>query len=263
MTGPVLDVRNVDFAYRPGEAVLRRVSFSVGEREIVGLIGPNGSGKSTLLRVLDGLLKPAAGAVLLRGRPVSRIGREELARTVAAVPQEQPVPFPYRVREIVMMGRFPHLKRFHFEGPDDIEIVREAMEMTGVGGLADRKMGELSGGERQRVWIARALAQEPEVMLLDECTVFLDIRHQLLFFDLLHRLHRTRGIAVLFVTHDVNLAARYAGRLVLLDRGEVRAAGPVWDVLTERNIRGVYGTEVLVDRHPSTGTPRVTTLAAL
>ncbi len=259
----VLDVRGVDFAYRPGAAVLRGVSFSVAEREIVGLIGPNGSGKSTLLRILDGLLEPAAGQVLLSGRPVSRIGREEMARTIAAVPQEQPVPFPYRVREVVMMGRSPHLGRFRFEGPRDAEIVYGAMEMTGIAELADRKMGELSGGERQRAWIARALAQEPQVMLLDECTVFLDIRHQLLFFDLLRSLHRSRGIAVLFVTHDVNLAARYAERLVMLDRGEVRAAGSVWDVLTERNIREVYGTEVLVDRHPSTGTPRVTTLAAL
>ncbi len=259
----VLDVRGVDFAYRPAETVLRDVSFSVAEREIVGLIGPNGSGKSTLLRLLDGLLKPAAGEVLLRGRPISRIGREELARTIAAVPQEQPVPFPYRVREVVMMGRSPHLERFHFEGARDIEIVAGALEMTGIAQLADRKMGELSGGERQKVWIARALAQEPEVMLLDECTVFLDIRHQLLFFDLLRSLHRSRGIAVLFVTHDVNLAARYAERLVMLDRGEVRASGTVWDVLTEQNIRDVYGTDVLVDRHPATGGPRITTLAAL
>lgn len=259
----VLEVREVDFAYRPGKPVLRCVSCSVGEGEIVGLIGPNGSGKSTLLRLMDGLLNPGGGEILLRGRPVSRVPRGELARTIAVVSQEQPMPFPYRVREVVMMGRSPHLGRLRFEGSGDIEIAREAMEMTAVEELADRKMGELSGGERQRVWIARALAQEPEIMLLDECTVFLDIRHQILFFDLLRSLHRSRRIAVLFVTHDVNLAARYAERLVMLDRGEVRAAGPVWDVLTEQNIREVYGTDVLVDRHPTTGSPRVTIVAAL
>jgi iron complex transport system ATP-binding protein len=158
----------------------------------------------------------------------------------------------------VLMGRAPHLGRWRFEGDEDHRIAHNAMEMTDTLGLAARDMESLSGGERQRVLIARALAQEPRLMLLDEPTAFLDIRHQVDFFDRIRSLNCDRGLTVIAVTHDINLAAHYCDRIILLKDGRIEAAGPVDAVITEEHIRETYGTEVLVDRHPRTGSPRIT-----
>jgi iron complex transport system ATP-binding protein len=156
------------------------------------------------------------------------------------------------------MGRAPHLGNWRFEGEQDLRIARQAMEMTDTLPLSARDMESLSGGERQRVLIARALTQEPRLMLLDEPTAFLDIRHQVDFFSRIHALNRDRGLTVVAVTHDINLAAHYCDRIILLKEGRIEATGPVADVITEENIRQTYETEVLVDRHPATGSPRVT-----
>ena len=254
---PLLKVDNVSFRY--GEQwVLRGIAFEVAKGDFLGIIGPNGSGKTTLLRVIDGILAPQEGAVLLEGTEIGKLRREALARSVAVVPQYSALAFPFSVEEVVLMGRAPHLGRWRFEGDEDNRIARKAMEMTDTLGLAARDMESLSGGERQRVLIARALAQDPRLMLLDEPTAFLDIRHQVDFFDRIRLLNRDRGLTVIAVTHDINLAAHYCDRIILLKGGRIGAAGPVDAVITEENIRKAYETRVMVDRHPGTGSPRIT-----
>jgi len=254
---PLLNVDNVSFRY--GEQwVLRGIDFAVAKGDFLGIIGPNGSGKTTLLRVIDGILAPQEGVVLLEGTEIGKLRREALARSVAVVPQYSALAFPFSVEEVVLMGRAPHLGRWRFEGDEDNRIARKAMEMTDTLGLAARDMESLSGGERQRVLIARALAQEPRLMLLDEPTAFLDIRHQVDFFDRIRSLNRDRGLTVIAVTHDINLAAHYCDRIILLKDGRIGAAGPVDAVITEENIRKAYETRVMVDRHPGTGSPRIT-----
>ena len=254
---PLLRVDQVSFKY--GEQwVLRGIDFEVAKGDFLGVIGPNGSGKTTLLRVIDGILAPQEGTVSLEGTEIGKLRREALARSVAVVPQYSALAFPFSVEEVVLMGRAPHLGRWRFEGDEDHRIAHEAMEMTDTLGLAARDMESLSGGERQRVLIARALAQEPRLMLLDEPTAFLDIRHQVDFFDRIRSLNREGGLTVIAVTHDINLAAHYCDRIILLKNGRIEAAGPVGAVITEEHIRETYGTEVLVDRHPRTGSPRIT-----
>jgi iron complex transport system ATP-binding protein len=254
---PLLRVDNVSFKY--GEQwVLRGIGFEVEKGDFLGIIGPNGSGKTTLLRVIDGILTPQEGAVLLEGTEIGKLRREALARFVAVVPQYSALAFPFSVEEVVLMGRAPHLGRWRFEGDEDHCIAQKAMEMTDTLGLAARDMESLSGGERQRVLIARALAQGPRLMLLDEPTAFLDIRHQVDFFDRIRALNRDGGLTVIAVTHDINLAAYYCDRIILLKDGRIEAAGPVEAVITEEHIRKAYETKVMVDRHPRTGSPRIT-----
>jgi iron complex transport system ATP-binding protein len=253
----VLKLENVSFRYSR-ELVIDDVSFRVGEGEFVGIIGPNGSGKTTLLRLMDGILSPEKGAVELDGRALAQMGRRLIARAVAVVPQEAPLTFPFSVREIVLMGRAPHLPVFGFESGQDFEIAAKAMEVTETAQFADRTMGSLSGGERQRVLIARALAQQPRVMLLDEPTAFMDIRHQVEIFDLVRSLRDGEGLTVVAVTHDINLASLYSDKIVLLRAGKIFSEGRPEDVLTAANIEDVYRTRALVDSYPGTGLPRIT-----
>lgn len=238
-----------------GRAVVRDVRFSASRGEMVGLIGPNGSGKSTLLRAVSGVLAPFSGRVLLNGADLSRFPRGELARLVAVVPQNPPLPESFTALELVMMGRYPHLGFLQYEGRRDLEICRWAMEATGTWHLAGRRMGQVSGGERQRVVIARALAQQSRVLLLDEPTAHLDINHQEEIMGLVRRLRE--GMAVVVAIHDLNLAASFCDRLVLLNGGTVFAQGFPAEVLTVANIRAVYGTEVVVQPHPVTGLPAI------
>ena len=253
----ILQADKIGFSYN-GAWVLRDVSFAIAPGEFVGLIGPNGSGKTTLLRLIDDILHPLEGAIRLHGTPVRQMKREALARIIAVVPQESPMIFPFLVQEVVLMGRAPHLGKWRFEGEKDFAIVRRVMEMTDTLALAGRSMNRLSGGERQRVLIARALAQEPELMLLDEPTAFLDIRHQVEFFNLVKSLNTRQGLTVVAVTHDINLASLYCDRIILLKEGRVRIIGRPDEVITEEHIQAVYDTPVTVDRHPAGGLPRVT-----
>jgi iron complex transport system ATP-binding protein len=257
----VIEVRDVTFKYS-SSWVLSNVAFQAHEGEFLGIVGPNGSGKTTLVKIIDGLLVPDGGEVFLRGKNIRHFKRNDIAKTVAMVPQDVPLVFPFTVQEVVMMGRAPHLGRLRFEGASDFAIVRAAMEKTDVLPFESRSINELSGGERQRVLIARALAQEPQVILLDESTAFLDIRHQIAFFDLMKTLNRNEGLTVIAVTHDMNLASLYCDRIMLLDGGTVHTIGVPGEVLTQSNIKEVYGTDVLVDLNPVTGSPRVTLLAS-
>lgn len=251
-----LQISNLEVGY--GDApIVRGVSFDVPSGEFVALIGPNGSGKTTLLRSLSRSLHPSKGTVLLDGKDVARISGRDLARRMAMVPQDTSVTFEFTALEVVLMGRSPYLGRFAVEGHKDLEIAQQAMAQTSTLHIADRPINELSGGERQRVIIARALAQEPDVILLDEPTSHLDINYQVEALELIHRLTREKQITAIAALHDLNLSAQYCDRLIFLKNGDIYASGMPEDVLTTENVREVYGAEVWVRKHPTSGRPYV------
>lgn len=236
-------------------AALEDVSLRIDEATVTAVLGPNGSGKSTLLRALLGTIAPSVGSVRFKGRTMAAWGRRQLAREVGVVTQEESEPFPLTVRELVAMGRYPHLGPWRREAAHDAAAIAAAMERCDVMQFADRGMSTLSGGERQRARIARALAQEPGALVLDEPTASLDIRHEMTIFELLRTLRGT-GVTVLLVTHHLNLAARYADRVVLLDDGHVAADGRPNEVVTAPLIEGVYGWAVDVTTYTD-GAPQI------
>lgn len=254
-----LDVRGLRFRYGV-EPVVYDVSLTLEAGEVLGVIGPNGSGKSTLLRLLTGVLRPEVGEVRLFGRPLSSYSRAEIGRLAAVVPQETLIEFPFSVMEVVLMGRAPHLGGFAFEGDRDVAVAHDAMRRTGVDHLASRRIHELSGGERQRVIVARALAQEAPVLLLDEPGAFLDIRHEVEIYDLLRDV-AADGRSVISVLHDLNLAALYCDRVALLQAGRLAHLGTPAEVITYANITSVYETEVYVDLNDVTGAINVLPLS--
>jgi iron complex transport system ATP-binding protein len=255
----------VTFRY-PGSArpAIEGVSLRVEPALCTAVLGPNGSGKSTLLRLLLATLRPAAGTITFGERPLADWRRRELARWIGVVPQNEEVAFPITVRQLVAMGRYPHLGLLRPEGRPDRLAIDDAMRRCDVTRLADRHFETLSGGERQRVRIARALAQEPRVLALDEPTLALDIRHEMEIFELIRGL-TAEGVTVVVVTHNLNLAARYADTLVLLDGGHVAAAGRPSDVLRREMLETVYGWPLRTGEHPGpgpdTGAIQVTPLA--
>ncbi len=252
----MLSLENISAGY-VGRRVLENVAVNITAGEFVGLIGPNGSGKTTLLRVISGVLPAQQGEVWLAGRKLREMGRREVAKIVAHLLQEIGWAPAFSVREMVFTGRSPHLPRFGRETKRDLAIVERAMELANVSHIADRPITEISGGERQRAFIAMCLAQEPQVLLLDEPTSHLDIGHQLSVLNLIRNLNRQTRMTVVAVFHDLNLAAEYCDRLVLLDRGRIVAAGTPVDVLTTEMIRNVYGVSVLVGRNPVSDGPHI------
>lgn len=242
---------------------IRDVSFTVERGEFLSILGPNGSGKTTLLRIIDRILLPQKGTVKIFGQDYLTLPRKELAKRIGVVPQEHPFVFPFTVKEIVLMGRTPHLRGLGFESKHDEEIARQAMELTDIEHLASKPMTELSGGERQRVFIARALAQVPDILLLDEPNAHLDITHQLDILHLTRSLSKQRGLTVIAVFHDLNLAALFSNRIVLLSNGSVAALGSPQEVLTQNYLSTVFRTKVTVDRHPFADVPRVTIIPSL
>lgn len=255
-----LTVRHV--AARYGQRlVLDGVCLHVRKGEFVGLLGANGSGKSTLLRTLAGLRKPDKGAVMLNGRPLVRYKSKELAKIIGYVPQDTSFDFDFTVQEIVRMGRHPHTSRFRAESPGDRDAVRQALMQTRLLELSGRSVQELSGGQRQMAFIAKALAQEPELLLLDEPISALDIRHQLQVLELI-RLVAGSGTASVAALHDLNLAARYCDRIVLLSEGRVLADGRPGEVLTEAHIHTAYGVKSRVHMDDLLGAVQVTALEA-
>lgn len=256
----VVEVQGVTFRYRTGWGV-EDVSFRASPGELVGIVGPNSAGKSTLLRLLTKVMAPQRGRILIGGRDVASLSRLALARQVAVVPQEFHVAFPFRVSEVVLMGRYPHAAGSTWgatqDGARDRAATQAALSATGTAHLASRRMDELSGGERQLVSLARALAQETPILLLDEPTAHLDLRHQGIVLSILLAHHReSRGTTIL-VSHDLNLAAEHCDRLLLLAEGRVRAVGHPEEVITSQHLEPAYGCPVAVERHPVSGRPRV------
>ena len=254
----MIDVEDLSAGYG-GRDIIGEITFAAAKGEFVGIIGPNGSGKTTLLKAISRVLEISGGVVTLEGRAITDFGQKELARTVGVVPQETAMNFSYTVADIVMMGRFPHKERFAKENADDYRIVREAMEVTNVAHLADRPVTDISGGERQRVIIARALAQQPKVILLDEATAHLDINHQVEILSIVRDLGK--GVTKIGVFHDLNLAAEFCDRIVLMAGGRIRAMGTPAEVLTMERLRDEYGITAMVQTNPVTGRPLIMPLS--
>lgn len=252
-----VEIKSLSFSYTENE-ILKNLSFSISEGEFFVIIGPNGSGKTTLMKTIAGILKPKKGELRIFDRPLKDYTRKDLAKTIALVPQMGGLDFPFTVTELVLMGRSPHLSMLGFEQEKDLEIADKAMTLTGVDHLAHRKIDQLSGGECQRVFIARAICQEPKIILLDEPTASLDIAHQVKVMDLMEKLKKEIGFTVIVVSHDVNLAAMYSDRLLLLKAGEIVGLGKPGSVLTFQSLEEVYNCKLLVDESPVGKFPRVT-----
>lgn len=254
-------VRGLDLFYGR-QQILHQVELTVAPGEFLVLIGPNGTGKTSLLKAVAGLA-PASGTIEIFGRALAAYHRRQLAQVLAVVPQATASDFPFTVAETVLMGRAPHLALLELEGAEDHRLAHQAMEFTEVSHLADRRLDELSGGERQRVIIARAICQEPRLILLDEPTASLDPAHQVRIMDLLERLRRERGMTVLMVSHDLNLAAMYGGRLALMGEGRVTAVGTPAEVLTVARLEACYGCRMEVVASVAAGPLRVHPLSEM
>ncbi len=237
--------------------VLDRLEFAISRGQRTALLGANGAGKTTLMRCISKTLPPTEGAILLDNMDLKALSPRELARTMAVVPQETRADFDFSVEETVLMGRLPYLKRFTSEGDDERSIARRAMALTGVSHLSGRSIATLSGGEKQRVIIARALCQEPQLLLLDEPTANLDLGYQHNLLEMITGLNREQGITIIAAIHDLNLASRFFDQMILLAGGKVLAAGTAEEVITPELIRTAYGVESFVYRHPLTGSLQV------
>jgi iron complex transport system ATP-binding protein len=248
-----LDIDRASYSYEGDRLALSAASICVDDGEAVALIGPNGSGKSTLLRIASGSLRPASGEVRLDGTPIVALSRREIARRLAFVEQERTMSFDFTVREVVAMGRIPHHARFARESRADRRAIEDAMRLADVVPLAERSIRTLSGGEGQRVHLARAFAQDPTLLVLDEPTTYLDLHHQVRFMTIV-RERMSEGLAALMAIHDLTIAAQAADRIALLDEGRIVVIGPPREVLTADAIRNVFGVEAIVGTHPELGT---------
>ena len=252
------DIQEVAYGYRT-RTILRDLSFGIKRGAFFTIIGPNGAGKTTLLRLLAGIDKPASGTIEILGKPVGDYRRKTLARRMALVPQLSQVDFPFTVREVVQMGRTPHLGLLGLPSAQDRHIVAQAMRFTGIDHPPERHLSQLSGGECQRVFLARAICQAPDIILLDEPTAALDLAHQIRIMDLMEQLRKERRMTVVMVSHDINLAALYADTMLILQEGQTVAIGPPAEILTNTSIKAAYGCDVVIDVNPlGEDIPRVT-----
>jgi len=254
----MLAVRDISVKYGPAE-VICGVSFELRKGLILVLLGPNGAGKTTLIRTLNGSVPLAGGEVTLDEQPLSQLSRRDIAKSIAVVAQENETKFPVSVLEFVLAGRFVHGRAFGWESEADIQAARTALRECDLSEFEARLMNELSGGERQRVVLARAIATEARVLLLDEPTANLDLAHQALMFCLIRERCR-KGAASVVITHDLNLAAEFADEIIMLKSGSIFAKGSPDEVLNQGNIDEVYNVQVLLDQNPASGKVRVTTV---
>jgi len=254
--GNILEIKNLVCGYVEKE-IIKQVSFSAKEGEFLGIIGPNGSGKTTLLRSITGLLKYWEGEVLYNGRNISKIPLREFAQNVAVLPQILNINFSFTVQQLVLMGRYPYLKKFQSISKKDLDIAKNSMSLTDISHLTERRVGELSGGEWQRVLIAQALTQEPKLLLLDEPTTHLDITHQIETLDLIKKLNKEKNLTIIVVLHDLNMASEYCEKIIMLENGEIYIEGTPEEVLTYKNIEEVYKTIVVVIENPVSKKPHV------
>ncbi len=254
-----IEVKNLKFSYRES-LVLKGLSFNIKKGEFVSIIGPNGSGKSTLLKTLNNLYKPNSGDILIEGKNVEDYSKRDLAKIVGFVPQDTTIDYEFTVEDIIMMGRHPYKGRFQKEDKIDYKIVNDVMEMTNTLKFKDSLITEISGGERQRVIIAKALAQNPSIILLDEPTSHLDINHQIELLNLLRTLNKEKGTTIVLVIHDINLAARFSDDIILLNEGEIIGIGNPEDVITAKNIEKAYNLDVAIENNKYTNTVSLTPL---
>jgi iron complex transport system ATP-binding protein len=245
-----LSIKNVTFNYESTE-ILRDVTFDVTEGNLFGILGPNGSGKSTLLKCIDLLLKPKKGTILLDETDLFLKDRRDIAKKIGLVPQKDNALYPFTVFETILMGRTPYIERLGGESSTDLKAVENAIAQMGIEHLSERPVTELSGGEMQRVIIARALAQEPQLLLLDEPTLHLDVNHQLDLLYLVKKLTCEKRLITVLVTHDLNFASRYCDKLILLNSGKICAAGTPMDVLTPNNIQAVFKVKTEIEYNKS------------
>jgi cobalamin transport system ATP-binding protein len=256
-----LGCSNLGFSYQR-QKIIENISLSFDKGQFIGLIGPNGAGKSTLLKLLMGLMDPGEGEVQLEGYPLGRYTRRDIAQKISLVPQDVSIGYAFSVREIVAMGRNPHLGSFQPESERDIELIQQALEKTDLLPMADRRVDQLSGGERQRVFIARALAQEAPILLMDEPTASLDLCHQLEILTLVRSLTEEGHLAIAAI-HDLDMASRFCHRLILISEGRIAADGPPEQVLTRDNLYAHFSIEARVEREPLNGQNiRVTALSS-
>jgi iron complex transport system ATP-binding protein len=255
----MLQLRDIHFTYpnqRPHETI-SGVTLDVRAGEMVALLGPNGSGKSTLLSIAIGALKPDSGDVLFDDEPIARFSRREIAQRMAIVAEQGAIRFPMTALEYVLAGRYAYATALGFDSPRDIEIAMQSLVAADAAQFARRRFNQLSSGERQRVALARSLAQQPRLLLLDEPTANADIAHQLSLLDLVHGLTRERGMGALIVTHEINLAAEFADRIALVKDGRLAACGATREVMTAETLSELFETPLFVDRHPLSGSPVV------
>lgn len=255
----MIEARDISVGYASGD-VVSGVTFELRDGQIIALLGPNGAGKTTLIRALNGTVPISAGEVRLRGKSLSELSRREVAQNIAVVAQENETKFPVTVLEYVLAGRFANGSAFGWESEGDIATARNALSQCDLSDLADRLMNELSGGERQRVVLARALATNAGVLLLDEPTANLDLEHQAMMFRLVRERCRGCNASAIVITHDLNLAAEFADDVLLLKGGRMFAFGSPSKVLTGQNLNEVYNVQVLLDANPASGKVRVTTV---
>ncbi len=246
-----LEIENLNFGYET-KTVLENISFKVKQGEFISIIGPNGSGKSTLLKLLSNIYNPKSGTILIQGKNIKDYKRKELAKKMALVPQNTVTDYEFLVEDIVLMGRYPYIGRFEKEKDEDYHIVDEALKLTNTYNLKKRRINEISGGELQRVIVAKALAQNPDILLLDEPTSHLDINHQMEILRLLKNLNQKKGTTVVLVIHDINLASRYSDRILLLNNGSILGIGQPSEVVNKPNIEKAYNLKVAIERNPIT-----------
>ena len=247
----ILTIDGIDCSYGSVN-VLKDVNFAVESGEFLGILGPNGSGKTTLLKSISRVLQPQKGVILIDEKNIYKMKSVDVAKQLAVVPQSTPVTFDFTALEVVLMGRNPHMPRFKMESKDDLAIASNSMKLTRTWEFADRPVTELSGGEIQRVIIARALTQEPKILLLDEPTTHLDICNQLEIMDLIKQLCKTKKLLIVAVFHDFNLAARYCDSIILLKKGKIVAVGKSDETLTAENVKEVFSVDTIVKKHPIT-----------
>lgn len=251
----MLKLKNISCGYQE-KCILQNITLNLGQKKIIGIIGPNGSGKTTLLRAITKVIPLLAGQIMLQGKDIACMGYKELAESIAVASNDLELQFDISVEDFVALGRIPHQKPLQFfESSYDKTIIHQALEMTEIVQLKARSMRDLSAGERQLAIIAKALAQEPKLLLLDEPVVHLDISHQVYILDLIKRLHKEKALSVIIVLHELNLASEYCDALVLLNKGRVHTQGTSEQVLTREIIEQAYKTEVVIDKNPVSGKP--------
>ncbi|MBW1649861.1 MAG: ABC transporter ATP-binding protein [Deltaproteobacteria bacterium] len=251
-----VEALSISYNYKSFNAV-KNISFYINQGEFFVIAGPNGSGKTTLVKILAGIIKASIGEIRITETPISAFSAKQLARFIAFVPQEIPISFPFKAEEIVLMGRYPHTGILGIESADDIKIAKEAMRFTSTEKFAKRRLDQLSGGERQRLFIARAITQQPKIIILDEPTASLDPAHQIRLMELLKNLKTKQNTTIIMVSHDLNLASMYAEKILLIKNGEKKIVGVPSQALTKELLQEIYECEIFVGKSPAGNFPAI------